>query len=367
MALSFLSPSNVLFDLSAAVSYDSTAPPPSVSFILSASATAASGTPFQIKGFKWIKISYIGGSVGLTPITVFPFVNLRNIEFAALGQIVGVDVSVAVIYDQPNALFAMQAMIKNLDLEKVLAELGVNVDLGPFNLIISSAQFSFADKPTAKAPIIQEVFSKVQSALDDLGINVNIDDEIQIHYISIALNLTTTQTSFAFNFSATLFGVDLKVNNFKLDPKSVPWSQLVSKLKGDILKPLTAACTKDSFDRGSQPISECPDGYEKQGALCYPNCPTDWEYGAHGSLNICYQNCPPGYHDDGVDGTGLTCSYVGCDSNQVQDEIGGLCYDKCNDNYQYSTSRCYKNCDSGWSDSSVFTSCRYWVHLLPGS
>ncbi len=42
-------------------------------------------------------------------------------------------------------------------------------------------------------------------------------------------------------------------------------------------------------------------------------------------LNTCYQNCPPSYRDDGVGGTGLTCSAVTCDSGQRLD--GLLCYD----------------------------------------
>ncbi len=49
-------------------------------------------------------------------------------------------------------------------------------------------------------------------------------------------------------------------------------------------------------------------------------------HSSYGVLSTCYQNCPPGYHDDGVGGTGLTCSMVGCDAGQTLD--GLLCYDK---------------------------------------
>ncbi|KAG2486896.1 hypothetical protein HYH03_014396 [Edaphochlamys debaryana] len=404
MALPFLDPPNVAFDLGAAVSYDSTAPPPSISFILSASATATS-TPFHIKGFPWIGIGFIGGSVGLQPLPQPPFVNIRNIEFAATGVILDVDVQVAVLYDQPQALFAVQFGLQNFDLQKMLDKLSVDVDLGPFNVIVNSAFFSFADQPAnfgpvsipaglqlganmtflsipfgfnaqidtsgfelqasardiTDAPIMQEVFREVQSVIDDLKLGFKIADEIQLHYVSIDLELKTSQQSFAFDFSATLFGVDLSVNGLKLDPKSVPWNQIVDTLKDTILKPLTAACTKDTYARGSQPVNTCPSGYEQQGAICYPSCPSDWQYGSHGVLNTCYQNCPPGYRDDGVGGTGLTCSYVGCDPNtQVQDEIGGLCYDKCDAGYTYYGSRCYKGCDAGYSDKAVFTSCSTW-------
>ncbi|KAG2486897.1 hypothetical protein HYH03_014397 [Edaphochlamys debaryana] len=372
MALPFLDPPNVAFDLGAA-------------------------------GFPWIGIGFIGGSVGLQPLPQPPFVNIRNIEFAATGVILDVDVQVAVLYDQPQALFAVQFGLQNFDLQKMLDKLSVDVDLGPFNVIVNSAFFSFADQPAnfgpvsipaglqlganmtflsipfgfnaqidtsgfelqasardiTDAPIMQEVFREVQSVIDDLGFK--IADEIQLHYVSIDLELKTSQQSFAFDFSATLFGVDLSVNGLKLDPKSVPWNQIVDTLKDTILKPLTAACTKDTYARGSQPVNTCPSGYEQQGAICYPSCPSDWQYGSHGVLNTCYQNCPPGYRDDGVGGTGLTCSYVGCDPNtQVQDEIGGLCYDKCDAGYTYYGSRCYKGCDAGYSDKAVFTSCSTW-------
>ncbi len=41
-----------------------------------------------------------------------------------------------------------------------------------------------------------------------------------------------------------------------------------------------AACTKDSYGRGVGTVLDtCPDGYEKQGALCYPACPSGWQYG----------------------------------------------------------------------------------------
>lgn len=43
--------------------------------------------------------------------------------------------------------------------------------------------------------------------------------------------------------------------------------------------PTAAACTKNTIPRGSSPIDSCPAGQEKQGALCYPLCPTDWQYG----------------------------------------------------------------------------------------
>ncbi|KXZ51418.1 hypothetical protein GPECTOR_12g380 [Gonium pectorale] len=123
-------------------------------------------------------------------------------------------------------------------------------------------------------------------------------------------------------------------------------------LRDKIVEPLTAACTKDSFGRGAgYVVDSCPSGQEKQGALCYPKCPTDWQYGSYGILNTCYQNCPPGWRDDGIAGTGLTCSTVGCASGQIQELL--ICYDRCADGYDLILGRCYKRCPSGWSEDPV--------------
>jgi hypothetical protein len=41
----------------------------------------------------------------------------------------------------------------------------------------------------------------------------------------------------------------------------------------------------------------CPPGQEKQGLLCYPNCPDGW---SKSGLNLCQYNCPSGLSDGGV-------------------------------------------------------------------
>ena len=92
LQLSFLEPEVIWFSLGATVAYDSLAPPPSVSFSIRA-AVAATGNPFYIKGFSWIKIAYLGGEIGLTPMTVFPFVSLYKINFNAKGIVLSTNVS----------------------------------------------------------------------------------------------------------------------------------------------------------------------------------------------------------------------------------------------------------------------------------
>jgi cytolysin (calcineurin-like family phosphatase) len=60
---------------------------------------------------------------------------------------------------------------------------------------------------------------------------------------------------------------------------------------------------KKSYGRGvGKPISSCPAGQDKDGALCYPAC----EAGMHGVGPVCWQVCPSGYTD-----TGAFCSKGG--------------------------------------------------------
>ncbi len=57
-------------------------------------------------------------------------------------------------------------------------------------------------------------------------------------------------------------------------------------------------CWKDSHVRGAgKPLSDCPAGQEKDGALCYPRC----KPGYTGVGPVCWQKgCKPGYHNDGA-------------------------------------------------------------------
>lgn len=56
-------------------------------------------------------------------------------------------------------------------------------------------------------------------------------------------------------------------------------------------------CYRDSFGRGvGKPLSTCPAGLDKDGALCYPQCRS----GYNGVGPVCWQNCPGGFRDDGA-------------------------------------------------------------------
>ena len=54
---------------------------------------------------------------------------------------------------------------------------------------------------------------------------------------------------------------------------------------------------KPSYGRGAgEPLSACPPGRQRSGALCYPFC----NGGYTGAGPVCWQNCKGGYHDDGA-------------------------------------------------------------------
>lgn len=58
-----------------------------------------------------------------------------------------------------------------------------------------------------------------------------------------------------------------------------------------------AHCAKPSYDRGAGTIPDsCPEGQEKNGALCYPKC----NQGYTGVGPVCWENCPDGYTDTGA-------------------------------------------------------------------
>lgn len=54
---------------------------------------------------------------------------------------------------------------------------------------------------------------------------------------------------------------------------------------------------KQTYGRGAGgPVTTCPAGMERNGALCYPRCAA----GFVGNGPVCFQRCPTGYTDDGV-------------------------------------------------------------------
>ncbi|KAG2498074.1 hypothetical protein HYH03_003834 [Edaphochlamys debaryana] len=144
MRVPILEPPNIEFEFEAGVSFDSMAPAPFISFLLGAS-VQATGSPFHIKDFPWIQVSTLGGAVGIQPLVNPPFVNLRNFQFAASGVVLDTSVEMAMLYDQPSAQFALKFALENFDLEHMLSLLGIDVDLGPFDVGIRAAKFSFSE------------------------------------------------------------------------------------------------------------------------------------------------------------------------------------------------------------------------------
>ncbi|KAG2436055.1 hypothetical protein HYH02_011766 [Chlamydomonas schloesseri] len=399
LRLPFLDPAVIWFNLGATVAYDSLAPPPSVSFSIRA-AVSATTNPFSIVGFPWIKIAYIGGEVGLTPMSAFPFVSIYRIAFEARGVVLNATVGVAMLWDQPKADFGIQFSLQNLNLQSMLNQMSISATLGPFNVEVRNAQFSFARQDitmpsgsvipaglriqaditfltiffnfnlvvdttgfdvnaqvanVTNSPVIIQAFKTAQDILDALNINVKIRDQVKIDMVRIGLTLRTSKVSFSFGIKAYLFGLTLDFD-ITLDPSKAPYDQVFKTLADKFVEPLTAACTKDSYIRGSGFVDRCSTGRERQGDFCYNNCPTDWQYGSYGKLNVCYQNCPPNYRDDGIDGTGLTCSAVMCNPGQIWDGAL-LCWNACNSGYSYKATRCYKDCPDGWNDDAVGLSC----------
>ncbi|KXZ51417.1 hypothetical protein GPECTOR_12g379 [Gonium pectorale] len=140
MRMPIFEPDYVGFLMGAKVQYDTLAPPPGISFILTAYATST----IQIKGFPFIVIDYIGGSIGLAPIVNIPWVILTYIEFAAKGSILDTKVDIAVVFDRPKMQFGIRLAVENFDLQRMLNQLSVPADLGPYQIQVYRVKVSFA-------------------------------------------------------------------------------------------------------------------------------------------------------------------------------------------------------------------------------
>ncbi|CAB9516456.1 expressed unknown protein [Seminavis robusta] len=69
-------------------------------------------------------------------------------------------------------------------------------------------------------------------------------------------------------------------------------------LKTEMNQKNTPFCWKRSYGRGvGKVLTECPEGKERVGALCYSKCPAG--YSRQGTLD-CQQNCSEGWRDDGL-------------------------------------------------------------------
>jgi hypothetical protein len=111
LRMSFLDPTDVSFTLGAALIYNSGAPPPGLTFRISASVTS----DLAFKGVTFIKINYIGGSIGLMP--VGGSVNIASMDFAAKGLFLDTQIAVDMYYDFNQRDFGIMFAMQSFDME----------------------------------------------------------------------------------------------------------------------------------------------------------------------------------------------------------------------------------------------------------
>ena len=122
-------------------------------------------------------------------------------------------------------------------------------------------------------------------------------------------------------------------------------------------------CWLSSYGRGvGKPLSDCPSGQDKNGALCYPSCSN----GYSGVGPVCWQNCPSGFSDTGADclkpasygrGAGYSLfQWDQCNNDNKQgcEKYGLLYYPKCANGFSPAgCCVCSPNCPSGMTDIGV--------------
>lgn len=131
-------------------------------------------------------------------------------------------------------------------------------------------------------------------------------------------------------------------------------------------------CWRQSYGRGvGVPLSECANGLEKDGLLCYPKCKDG--YGAAGP--VCWAKCPPGFTDIGAfcqkpapygrgagypwkfgDGFNLDGAMARCvrDNPQGCEQSGAVIYPKCKPGFHaVGCCVCSPDCPPGWTDTGT--------------
>ena len=123
-------------------------------------------------------------------------------------------------------------------------------------------------------------------------------------------------------------------------------------------------CWKDAYGRGvGRAIHSCEQGWEQNGALCYPLCRDN--FGGVGP--VCWENCPSRYTDTGADclkpsaygrGAGYTSEHSCVNDNKDKpkgcEEWGLLWYPKCDDGFHYfGCCVCSPDCPSDMPDIGV--------------
>jgi hypothetical protein len=123
-------------------------------------------------------------------------------------------------------------------------------------------------------------------------------------------------------------------------------------------------CWKQSFTRGAgEPLSgSCAAGLEQNGALCYPQCKTNYS----GAGPVCWGKCPSGFNDIGAfcqkpssygRGTGYALWNEGkCNSENSQgcEKWGAMWYPKCAKGFHnVASSVCSPDCPAGYNDTGT--------------
>ncbi|MBX3265733.1 MAG: hypothetical protein KF831_03425 [Acidobacteria bacterium] len=123
-------------------------------------------------------------------------------------------------------------------------------------------------------------------------------------------------------------------------------------------------CYKQSSPRGAGvPLSTCPEGTEKNGLLCYPQC----REGFTGNGPVCWQTeCPEGFNDIGAfcqkpAAYGRGAGYALWDEQKCNNENeqgcekwGALWYPKCRDGFKpFGANICSPSCPEGYSDTGT--------------
>jgi hypothetical protein len=120
-----------------------------------------------------------------------------------------------------------------------------------------------------------------------------------------------------------------------------------------------ALCATASFSE-ARAQGDCPQGYEQDGAVCYPRCKEGYE----GKGPVCWQRCPDGFPD-----RGLVCGkrnysrgagYALWDKGKCQREhgscelSGAVYYPKCRPGFRpVGCCDCWPDCPSGMKDTGA--------------
>lgn len=108
-------------------------------------------------------------------------------------------------------------------------------------------------------------------------------------------------------------------------------------------------CWRPTIVRGVGTPLTCDANEDYDAGLCYPKC----QEGFSGVGPVCWKRCPAGYRDDpfhcakdaygrGV-GTPMPCG-------EGKEQDAGLCYDRCNPNYNGVGPGCWQSCPEGFDD-----------------